>query len=75
MKSAAHIIDGLGGSTAVGDLLELPATTVASWKSRNSIPARHWSAILRAARARGVRGITLKSLTQLAVAAPQRAAS
>ena len=66
MRSASDFIDALDGSTAVAALLDLPATTVASWKSRNSIPVQHWSALIQSAEAKGVAGITLETLAKLA---------
>jgi hypothetical protein len=71
MKSAAQVIDALGGSTAVAHFLSslreaVPATTVASWKARNSIPSDYWIGITRMAEANQVSGITLDLLARLA---------
>jgi hypothetical protein len=41
----------------------LPA--VKQWKRRNSIPARHWNALIAAAEARGIVGIELSLLSKL----------
>jgi hypothetical protein len=78
MKTAAKIIDELGGSTALASALALPATTVASWKSRASIPVQHWPALITRAKAMDVKGITFETLGKLAacrMAEPQGAAS
>lgn len=56
MRSVADFIEALGGSTTVASLLSLPATTVASWKGRNSIPVERWPQLIDAARERGVEG-------------------
>lgn len=53
MRSVTDFIDKLGGSTAVAAVLNVPATTVASWKSRKSIPVEHWAQLLGIARERG----------------------
>lgn len=62
MKSVSDIIDALGGSSAVAGALKLPATTTASWKSRNSIPVEHWPKLTAAALERGVEDLTYETL-------------
>ncbi len=75
MKSVAEILEGLGGSAAVATALELPYTTVASWKARGSVPSAYWSPLIALARARKLVGVTLSSLTAIAAAnAPARRA-
>ena len=64
MKTAAEIINALDGSTTVSALLNVPMTTIASWKARNSIPAQHWTAIIRLMQARGKK-VTLEQLAKL----------
>lgn len=44
----------------------VPVGVVKQWKRRNSIPSRYWSAIVRAAEARGIDGITIEALARLA---------
>jgi hypothetical protein len=53
-ERVSDFIEALGGSTSVAQLLQLPMTTVASWKSRNSLPIIRWSVLLNAARERGL---------------------
>jgi hypothetical protein len=38
METASEIIDALGGTSAVARELELPPSTVSSWKSGDRIP-------------------------------------
>jgi hypothetical protein len=52
--SVAELIDACGGPSAVGGKLQIPATTIASWKSRGSIPVNYWPDLLGAARESGV---------------------
>lgn len=40
MENIEQFIDALGGTVAVATALGVPASTVSSWKSSNSIP--HW---------------------------------
>lgn len=65
METAAHIVDALGGVTQVSEHLELPTSTVGTWRTRNSIPARHWMALIQFARDKRVTGITYESLTRM----------
>lgn len=67
MRSASEVIDALGGSTAVASLLGLPATTVASWKSRNSIPVPHWPALISAGKDQKVEGLSYEALVSIHV--------
>jgi hypothetical protein len=66
MRSVSEILETLGGSTAVAAALDLPFTTVASWKARSSIPVPYWKPLAEAARQRGVRGLTVDVLAELA---------
>lgn len=54
MQSVSDILDKMDGASAVAKILHLPTTTVASWKSRNSIPVDHWTGLVEAARERGL---------------------
>ncbi|WP_394072624.1 carph-isopro domain-containing protein [Roseixanthobacter glucoisosaccharinicivorans] len=65
MKSVAEILDGLGGVTSVSDGLGLPLGTVSAWKTRASIPSRHWDGLVRLARSRRLRGVTFRLLGRL----------
>lgn len=68
MRTAAEVIEKLGGSTALAARLQLPATTVASWKNRGSIPPEYWLLLTRLAAEKGVAEITLASLAEMAQA-------
>jgi hypothetical protein len=46
---AAEIVQKLGGTRALAAALDLPVSTVQSWKTAGVIPARHQEAVLRAA--------------------------
>lgn len=66
MRSVPCLIDALGGSSKVTELLGLRApTTVASWKSRQSIPPDYWPRIIDAARQCGLEGVTSDKLLEL----------
>lgn len=57
------IIDELGGTGAVADLLGVSASTVSSWRSRGSIPSEHWLSLARHSVAEG-KGISLELLAE-----------
>lgn len=65
MQTVSDIIAKLDGASAVAKLLQLPATTVASWKSRESIPVDRWSEIVEIARERGLDGVTYEQLVRM----------
>lgn len=65
MQSVSDIIEKLDGSTAVAKLLHLPATTVASWKDRGSIPVERWSGLVDVARERGLDELTYEKLVEV----------
>ena len=50
MQSVSDIISTLGGPTKAGEALRLPPTTVSSWATRKSIPAKYWLGIIKASR-------------------------
>lgn len=50
----AELFAKFGGAAALSELLGLPYQTVAAWKRRGIIPARHQRAILLAARECGI---------------------
>ena len=65
MQSVSDILDKMDGASAVAKILHLPTTTVASWKSRNSIPVDHWTGLVEAARERGLDGLTYEQLVTI----------
>lgn len=71
MRSVTEIIDALGGTTAVAAARGLPATTVASWKTRGSIPCVYWPPLVDDARERRVTGVTLQRLVDIHAAKPR----
>jgi Holliday junction resolvase RusA-like endonuclease len=44
----------------------VPVQTASSWKRRGSIPSRQWLAVVRAAEARGIEGVTVEALARMA---------
>lgn len=71
MKPVPTLIDRLGGYRTVAALMGLAPTTVASWKSRNSIAVEHWPKLISAARERGLEGISYEKLVEIH-SAPER---
>jgi hypothetical protein len=51
---ASHIIETLGGTTAVASDLKLPVTTVHGWERRNFIPDWRRAPLIELAMAKGV---------------------
>lgn len=68
MTDWKSIIVACGGTGAVADALGQSDSTVSSWQAaaRRGIPAAHWSAIVALAAERGVSGVTLEALADLA---------
>ena len=65
MKTAADVIDALGGYRRLASAIGVPPTTVSAWKSRGSIPAHQWSKLVEQARQVRLNGVTLESLASL----------
>jgi hypothetical protein len=42
MDTVSHILDSLGGASAVGRELKLPQVTPRQWKRRGNIPTTYW---------------------------------
>jgi hypothetical protein len=68
MDDWKSIIVALGGTGAVAGALNQSDSTVSGWQSpeRRGIPASHWAALVALAAARGVSGVTLEVLADLA---------
>lgn len=64
------IIHALGGSRALADELGCKERKVRGWRERDSIPSKHWPAVIRASSRLGFR----VSLEMLADAVDRRAA-
>ncbi len=71
MSDLTTIFDNLGGVTCVARETGLPIGTVSAWKTRGSIPARHWTALVALAKRRGAKLVTHAALAEAhASAAP-----
>jgi hypothetical protein len=67
MKTARDIIAAFGGSAKFAEATGHRPGTVRLWKHRNSIPHEHFPSVVKAAREKRVRGVTLESLHALEV--------
>lgn len=71
MKTFADVIDLWPRPVTVtlaADLAEQPGT-VRQWRSRSVLPDRVWRKVVESARARGIEGVTLELLAEIAEAA------
>jgi hypothetical protein len=64
MQTVADIVDAFGGPTAFAKVIERGVSTASEMKRRGSIHGRYWEAVVRAARARGIDGVTLEGLAR-----------
>lgn len=71
MNSFRQIIDLWGEKPGplAGDL-DLPSKTVWAWRERDSIPAKFWIAVEKAAKDRGYEGVTVDQMARIAAHAP-----
>lgn len=53
MDKVTDVIDALGGTSAVARALNIPASTVSSWKSAGRIPNWRVPTLVKLARAKG----------------------
>lgn len=58
ITSHAEAIDLWPSVVVLADDLNLPLSTVRSWRERDSIPSAHWPAVVAAAQARKLRAVT-----------------
>lgn len=65
VQSIGELFEALGGVTAISTELALPLGTVSAWKTRGSIPANHWEALVTLAARRAVAGVTIETLHQI----------
>ena len=65
MKTAQDIIEAFGGSGGFAKATGHPPGKVRVWKHRNSIPPEHFPSVVKAARDKRIKGITLESLHAL----------
>lgn len=62
IDSPSHAIELLGGAKAVAAHIRRPATTVASWRDRQSIPVEVWAALIGIASESRIKGFTYEAL-------------
>jgi hypothetical protein len=62
--TADAAIDALGGTGAVSAALNLPASTISTWRARG-IPPRRWSDFVRLAADKGCTEITFEALAEI----------
>lgn len=55
LSPAAYVIGKFGGLTKTATALGIPVTTVQGWKDRGTIPQKHWSPLIDAAKNEGER--------------------
>jgi hypothetical protein len=72
MITPDFVIDALGGTKAVADALSLDISTVSCWreggvgKRKGGIPSTRWLPLVSLAEAKGISGVTLEALAELA---------
>jgi len=66
MNSFADIIDAFGRPRFFADAIGVSSMHARVFKCRDSIPPAYWPAIVRAAKAKNISGITYESLASLA---------
>lgn len=66
MQTFASVIETFGGSAVLARAIGEEEGTVRQWKGRESIPAKCWPKIVRAASQAGKRDITYEKLAELA---------
>ncbi len=62
--TADAAIDALGGTGAVSAALNLPASTISTWRARG-IPPRRWSDVVRLAAEKGRTEVTFEALAEM----------
>ena len=65
MDTVSDIIQKFNGASVLARQLDLPATTVASWKHRSSIPVEHWTSLVELAERSEILGLTYEKLVQI----------
>jgi hypothetical protein len=71
MRSIAEFIEALGGASKVAKERNRPASTVASWKDRNSIPVGEWPPLIDLAQQCGIAGFGYEQLVSLHTGTPK----
>lgn len=66
MDSFRDIFAAFGGPAKLADAIGIKAFHAQTMKTRDSIPPEYWPAVIGAASARGIEGITADALMQIA---------
>jgi hypothetical protein len=74
MISIRELIESWPRQSLLAGDLGVPASTVANWKNRGTIPPAYWAGIVASARAHGVSGVTADKLMWLHAEAKETAA-
>lgn len=67
VSSFAQIVDLWPSLRVLADDAGVGYETTRQWRLRNSIPAKYWQQLVAAAKMRGIAGITLEMLADLAI--------
>lgn len=73
MNSFADIIDAFGGPARFGEAVAVSASHAGVMKWRNAIPAEYWPAVVAAAAARQIVGVSYEVLAEIAASRRRRA--
>jgi len=65
MNSIPELIDAFGGTSAFARAIGKGQSTASEMKRQNSIRVRHWPKVIRAAKDRGIKGVTADFLMRL----------
>ena len=68
--SFSALIDEFASQASLAKAIGVEAPTVRMWKYRDRLPAEHFSAVVEAARAEGIAGVSFELLYSLAGRAP-----
>lgn len=69
MDTHAEILGLWPSLSDVADDVGARVVAVRKWRARNSIPSEYWLPLVQAAAKRGIRGVTLMLLAQIAARA------
>lgn len=69
MKSYRDVIRAFGGPSEFAAAIGANANTARSWLHRDSVPPEWWVAVVKAARAKRIRGITFEVMAIIAAPA------
>ena len=65
MNSFYEVIQAFGGGSKLAGDIGINPITVRQWGNRGSIPSKYWPAIVEAAKAKRIRGVTYQALAQI----------